>query len=611
MGDGFQRLFMMSEPEILPLNAQAALGPVRLPERSQFAHLYRHFLERFFNHETASPDGDAKTRMVQIAFAAGLPGFVVALYLYPVYHPFIAWPPGRALKVTSPPYWVQVNHHFFFVLYAFVSMAIATVFEWDMFFPDLLDVFVLKTLPIRESRLFLARVAAIAIFIAAFLFDTNILAPLVLPAVFDPPNLPRLLAGHLAAVALSGLFAALFVLALQGVLLSVFGEKLFRRFSLALQGLAIAVLLVFLLLFPVFSAVIPVVLQSGGASALCFPPFWFLGIYQRLLEGPSAAPIYARLAQIGCAATLLAALLAVLTYPIAYVRRERQLVLGPGKQSTRSRLGAPLGRLLHATLLRAPVQRAVFHFISQTILRVPRYRIYLVLYGGVGLSVVVASILRFTVERNHVHFAISTDGVRSAAGIVAFWTITGLRMAFVSPGNQRGNWAFRIVHGRPAHFQAAMEQLLGAKVWVLLAAGAVTLVALDAVHAIAPPELLTRPAIAAQMLVAGGICLLLTDIFFLNVMVTAFAGEPPRGHSNLALSVLKYYTFFPLIAWLPVATEPWIEARAWHFAFAAGAIAATHLLLSASHRRKVRENSSLPGLEEDEDEFPMKLGLRY
>ena len=72
---------MMSEPEALSLNAQAALGPVRVPERSQFSLLVRHFLERFFNHETASPDGDAKGRLILIALATSVPGFIVALYL--------------------------------------------------------------------------------------------------------------------------------------------------------------------------------------------------------------------------------------------------------------------------------------------------------------------------------------------------------------------------------------------------------------------------------------------------------------------------------------------------------------------------------------------------
>ena len=80
MREEFQRLFMMSEPEALSLNAQAAVGAVHPPQRSQFALLVRHFLERFFNHETASPDGDAKARLILIAVATGIPGFMVALY---------------------------------------------------------------------------------------------------------------------------------------------------------------------------------------------------------------------------------------------------------------------------------------------------------------------------------------------------------------------------------------------------------------------------------------------------------------------------------------------------------------------------------------------------
>lgn len=613
MGDNFQRLFMMSEPEILPLNAQAALGVVHPPQRTTFAHLWRHFLERFFNHETASPDGDAKTRMVQIAFAAGLPGFAVALYLFPVYHPFPRWPPGSH-HVGPPPYWLQVNHHFFFVIYAFVSMGIATVFEWDMFFPDLLDVLVLGTLPIAPLEVFKARVTAIAIFIGGFLVDANFLAPLVLPSTTEPPNLTRFLAGHLAAVALGALFAAAFVLAAQGVLLAVFGERLVRRFSLAVQGLAISILLIGLLLFPIFSAVAPALLESASSFVLFCPPFWFLGIYQRLLEGPAALPIYGQLAQIGCAATLAAVLVAAIAYPVAYLRKVRSLVEGAGVRSTRSHFSIPLNRILHAMLLRIPLRRAVFHFVTQTILRVPRYRIYLVLYGGAGLAVLTSAILRFTVVHDRVQdgvrAVVSSDGILAAASIVAFWTIAGLRMAFVSPGNQRGSWIFHSIHGKPATFSASMELLDGARSWALLAAALVTLASLLVLYAIAPPELRSWPSLAAQWLVAGGMCLLIADIFFFNVTVIAFTGEPALGHSNLALTVLKYYAFFPLVAWLPVECEPWIETRGWHFALAAAIIAAAHMALRTAHRHVVREQSCRAGDSEDEGDFLMKLGLR-
>jgi hypothetical protein len=611
MGESFQRLFLMSDPEAFSLNAQAALGPVHEPEHSQFSHLVRHFLERFFNHETASPDGDAKARLVLIAFATGLPGFVVALYLWPVYHPLLGWPLGHPSNGGRPPYWLQVNHHLFYVLYSFVAMGIVTVFEWDLFFPDLLDVFVLQTLPIAEVRIFLARVASIAIFIVGFLVDANILAPLVLSAVTDPPNLARFLAGHLLAVASGGLFAAVFILALEGVLLSVLGERLFRKLSLLLQGFFITALLMLLLLFPVLSGAVPVFLQSGSIYALCFPPFWFLGIYQRLLEGPSALPIYARLAETGCVALMLVAALATLAYPFAYLRRVRRLVEGPSARHARKWIRHPLDYLIHATVLRPPIRRAVFHFISQTLLRVPRYRIYLVLYGGTGVAVVAATILRLTVVHEHIRIDMSPDGIRSATGILAVWVIAGLHMAFVSPGNQQGGWIFRLILGRPPDFDSAIEQSLAARVWVLLWGLTISCGACLAFRAFAPRELRIWPATVSQLLIATGMCLLLSDILFLNVKIVAFTGEPAREQSNLAISVLKFFAFVPVVAWVPVISGPWIEQSIQHLIIAAAAIAAAHLVLQTRHRQILREHCNLPGLEDDEEEFPMKLGLRY
>jgi len=606
----FQRLFMMSEPEALSLNAQAALGAEPVPQRSQFSLLVRHFLERFFNHETASADGDAKSRLILVAIATSIPGFMVALWLFPAYHPFPHWPQHSSTGAL-PGYWLQVNHHFFFVLYSFVALGIITVFEWDMFFPDLLDVFVLTTLPIQDRRLFQARVAAIAIFIVGFLLDSNFLAPLVIPASFDPPDLPRFLAGHILAVLAAGLFSAVFILALQGLLLSILGERLFRRLSLLLQGLCISALLMLLLLFPVLSAAVPALLQSQSRLVLYCPPFWFLGIYQRVLEGPSALAIYGQLAQTGCVALAITVALAASVYPLAYLRRVRQLVVGSGSRDTRGFVGRPLHALLDATVLRNPVRRAVFHFISQTVLRVQRYRIYLVLYGGVGLSVVVASVLRLTVEQGRLRMEISADGVLAAIAIVAFWTIAGLRMAFVSPGNRQGSWVFRIVHGRPANRSTAMHLLVAARLWALLWGSIITTCALLILRSLAPPALQTWSATASMALLAAGICILLTDVLFLNVKTVAFTGEPAREQPNLALTLLKYFTFLPAIVWVPVTCEPWIESSALHFFVAAAAIAAVHFCLRALHRQIIDEHCNMPALEDDEDDFPMRLGLRY
>ena len=599
----------MSGPGALSLSEQAALGPVRVPERSQLSHLARHFLERFFNHETASSDGDAKSRLTLIAVAAGLPPFMVAIYLWPVYHPFIGWPPGQH-PAGPPPYWAQVNHHFFFVIYSFVAMGLVTVFEWDLFFPDLLDVFVLGTLPVSARRVFLARLTAIAVFITGFLFDINILAPVALPMATDPPNLLRFVAGDVVAVAASGLFAAASIVALQGVLLSIAGERLFRRISLGVQGLAVTLLVVMMLLFPVLSGVTPGLLQSGNLFVRWFPPFWFLGMYQRILEGPAALPIFSELTWTGAFATLAAAALALTSYPVAYVRRARSLVEGAASRSMRNPMTAPLRGLLHATVLRPPIRRAVFHFIGQTLLRVPRYRIYLVLYGGVGLSVVAASVLRFSMNAQHLQVGISADGIRVAVGIVAFWVIAGMRAAFVSSGNRQGSWALRIVHGQPPNFAAAIEQLTAAKVWVTICAATVTLSAFGLLRLVAPPELLTLRTTTAQLLVAMGMCLLLTDAFFMSVTAIPFTGGT-REQSNLAFTVLKYYTCFPFVMALSMGSQFLIEQSGRNFGIAVAIIVVAHLWLRKRHRDGVRLHCEQIELEDDEEEFPLRLGLKY
>ncbi len=586
------------------------MGPVREPQRSQFVLLMRHFLERFFNHETASPYGDGKTRLVLLAFAAGVPGFMVAVWLWPVYHRFRGWPPGST-QVGPPPYWVQVNHHFFFVLYSFVVMGLITVFEWDLFFPDLLDVVVLGTLPLVQRRVFFGRAAAIAIFIGGFLFDANFLAPGILPAATDPPHIVGFLAGHVAAVVAGGSFGAGAVIALQSVLLAVMGERLFRRISLVLQGAAVTVLVMLLLLFPVLSGVTPRLLQSHNGAVLLFPPYWFLGMYQTLVDGSSALPIFRELSRIGLTALLSTAAIGVVSYPVAYLRRVKDLLEGAPPRTGRNGLLAPFNRLLHLSAVRKPIGRAVFHFINQTLFRVPRYRIYLVLYGGVGLSVLIATVLRLTVVNGQLHAEASADGIRVAVGIVAFWITTGLRTAFVSSGNQQGNWIYRFTHGRPADFDAAIGELESAELWVLLCAVAITELMVGLLWLVTPVGLFSLQGTAAQILVGAGMCVVLTDAFFANVMIVPFTGEPSREKPNLAFTLLLYFTFFPAVTAVAMISDRWIEQGWQNFGVVAIAIVVIHLWFRYKHREVVRIHSAQAELEEGEEDFPMRLGLRY
>ena len=168
----------------------------------------------------------------------------------------------------------------------------------------------------------------------------------------------------------------------------------------------------------------------------------------------------------------------------------------------------------------------------------------------------------------------------------------------------------RIVHGSPPHFDAAIEQLLAAKVWVALCAGVITTAAIAMLRTVAPAELLGWPATGAQVLVAAGMCLLLTDAFFMNVTVVPFTGGA-REQSNLAFTLLRYFTFFPVVMAVSLASQYWIVNSGRNFGIAAAVIVVAHLWLRKRHRDAVRLHCDQLELEEDEEEFPMRLGLRY
>jgi hypothetical protein len=356
----------------------------------------------------------------------------------------------------------------------------------------------------------------------------------------------------------------------------------------------------------VVSGTIAAFMLGTNGAAFYFPPFWFLGMYQRVLEGPQALPIYAELARTGFLATLTTGAVALVFYPLAYWRRTNQLVEGLGTRDTRNWAAAPIDAALHATAARSPLKRAIYHFIGQTLTRVQRYRIYLIMYGGLGISLVAAAILRLHAAGQRVQVILSADGMRVAPPLIAFWTVAGLRMVFVSPGNQRGGWIFRVIKGKPA-----LDQLLPAKSWALLWALAITLGAYALLRFVAPPELLGWNVLASQLIVAVGTCVLLTDLFFLQVKIIPFTGEQAAaGQHQLAATLLKYFSALPVVILLPFYCEAEMERSGVEMGVVVVLIAAAHLWLRETHRRLIREHIELTGPYDEEDGLPSPLGLR-
>jgi hypothetical protein len=112
-------------------------------------------------------------------------------------------------------------------------------------------------------------------------------------------------------------------------------------------------------------------------------------------------------------------------------------------------------------------------------------------------------------------------------------------------------------------------------------------------------------------LVGVGLSLLLTDVLFLTVRNIPFTGGERASGTNLAFILLQYFGLFPPLVLLMVDLQPWLEVSLWHVAVAVAIIATAHHVMRRAHKKNAEYHENLIDLDEDEEEFPQRLGLRY
>lgn len=558
----------------------AVLAQETVPEQqpSAFEVLTRHLLDRLVHNKALGEE--IPTRIVQLAYMFALPGVLMALYLSASYH--------QPHAIGPRPFWLQISDHYVYSMYAFVVMGAVIVFEWDLLFPDLLDVFVLSSLPIPHRKLLLGRLLALAIFLTLVLLGTNMLGTLFFPAVADLRGMWwRHVSAHFVAVAMAGAFAASFFVALQGVLLCMLGRKIFGWISPLVQAISIVVLLTILFLTPLLSTHLRPILESNSLMARLFPPFWFLGLYERLLWGSSVLPVFVPLATTAVLATLSALAITLLTYPLAYTRRTRQLIEGSSNSWQRNWIFNLFRPILHATILRSPQQRAIYHFVSQTLFRTPRLRLYLSLYAGVAISLAMSGILLLRISPEHIRLGFSDWGLRAAVPIFAFLLPIGIRTALNAPIGIKGSWLFHVIHGKPLP-----EHLQGVYCWVILWVGAVATVVASVVHSIAGTAQQDTLALLTQILFGIGLTILLTDIFFLRFHDIPFTTARTPATTDLPVSFVRYFVLFPFFVLYAVDRERWIETSPSHLGVVILLLLAFHMALRYFGKRYAHRRES-------------------
>jgi hypothetical protein len=503
--------------------------------QSVMGTLVRHFFRRFFDNDTVHVQGDTLTTVVRAIAIVASPGLIVAFFLqnaYP-YKPFQRAP------------WLVIQDHYFFVLLSFVAMGAVAVVEWEMLFPDRLDFLVLTPLSIKSRVLLASKAVALAGFLTLFLLSTNVFGAVVLPAV-SKGDLLRQLYAHTVATGLAGVFAALGLLAVGGTMLCVLDPRRFRAASPLLQMGSVVALVLLMVHYGRYGNDLQAILSEPLGRARWVAPYWFLGVYETLLHG-SAAPAFAwELARYAYAGTAIAAAVVAVTYPLAWARMQRMAVEGVTRADKEP--ARWWQRLVRAAVTRAG-ERAVFHFIGQTVGRNARYQVYLAIYGGVGLALGAACALGIVREGGNFRVVFQGAGLRAMLPLLLFWVVAGLRNAFALPVNLAAGWVFQVTGVKVRECAAAARR------WVLWGCFAVT----DAVLVVVIGAGWDVRRVVVQGVV--GVCLgvLLTDGFFFSEEYVPLNRARMPGRTNFPMMLTLYIGVLPLFVLGVVRLEAKLE----------------------------------------------------
>ncbi len=582
------------DPIVLSLMVQAAI-PARTTRRRPFAALVFHILDRLLHSDSLGLGEESASRVMALAYCVALPGLLYALYLFPAYHS----PLGK------PPFWTQARDHFFYTIYGFTIMGLATVLEWDALFPDLIDTLILSSLPVAHSRFLLARAVALTAFFAAILLGTSILGIVFLPLISElPGSALRQLVAHAAAVLMAGLCASTMLVALQGVIITALGQRAARRLFPLIQAACVILLIAALLLFPLLGHFLQSMLQARSPVKWWFPPFWFLGLYELLLHGRTTPTLFIALARLGVVVTAAGSALAMITFPLAYARRVRQTLEGAGSATASGNLNL-FSRTLSAALQLTPRSRGIHYWIAQTSLRAEAARLVLAVFGGFATATIAWAVLSSRLDPHARVAVLPASAIRIAIPMTAFWTVAGLRAAMRVPVAQSASWAFRIIHGRakPAH-------VLAVQAWVAIFTGLVTIGVAFAIGLAARPVVSGTLDIAALCLLVAASSLILTGVFFLNDRAVPFTQAPHHSVNELSYAVLTYCVCFPLFCYAAAACEPWVAATLPHLVLAAFVVAGAYTVLCFFRNRLLRHDLTLLDMEGDEALLPGEIGLR-
>ena len=415
----------------------------------QFVWLVRLSLRRLQDAALASRDVDADQFVLWGAALLATPllfNTVTWTSRYP-------WLRHRSLETLHD---AVLADRLFFVTWPMLVMWLVGTLVWDALFPDKTDQQVLGVLPVSSRAVAASRLTA------AWLVALTLLAGIVVPPALayglaggaHPSVGPRwgIALGQAIASLSAGLFAFSSLLAVRGLLVCVVGAAAAAKAAVALQAVAVVLLVETFLFLP---GLMPAAVRTiaNGDDVAWAPPVWFLGLYATF-AGPRAALLtpYAPLAIAALVASVAAAA-AVYLIPAGWNARRAIEAVEPRRRV--QPIGA-VARVASRVLPKRPA-RAIFAFTVLSVARNRRALMTLATYLGLGLALAGTRLLSARVRGRPLPLDQPFDYLLAIPLVLTFALVLGVRAAFAVPADLGANWIFRLAGPREvaAHAPAA------------------------------------------------------------------------------------------------------------------------------------------------------------
>lgn len=536
--------------------------------------LFRTFFAQFFASESVASDIQLRQTLIWVLALLVAPCLVLAIELFPHFQ-FVAI---RAIRfhdvelLDDTLEWIEA----LFITHSMVTLGLITVFVWDALTFDRRDAMVLGPLPLAGSAIAAAKLAALAAFLVGASLIVNVPVALLFALetsdMFGGAVFVTHFTAHLAATVGGGAFVSAAIVSFRGLVVLAAGPRAAAALAPLMQFLFVVAILSFVFLSPAVWKIPHSTLVNPDATGW-LPMSWFLGMFERI-RGSSRVyfmPLATRSFVALSATIVTAALVSVATF-----RRQMRSTLTPTARPGSIGLGATVRRLARLLSGRDPVARATADFVSVTLARSRRHQGPVAMCAAIGAAVVLASLVQKAGS------LASLTRPRSLVLwiplVLAYWTVIGLRAAFLVPSELPAAVTFAV--NGPAATRAYWSGVRGAMIaWL---APPMSVVAL----------LVTGPLLGWQIAawhaaVVTGMVAALIELAVMTIDRVPFTRPYATRDATLRKRWPLYFLGMYAFAYWPVRVELRFLAgrESWPVVAVAGLALACHLLGCRRARR--------------------------